>query len=77
MYHESKVPEGGVELELALGGCLYFLAEALESLLQLVAQLSLSLLNCQVVPIRLRRLCHEIANSLLLLTQNHWICFNL
>jgi hypothetical protein len=50
-YHESQISEGRVELELALGGGLHLLAEALEALLELVAQLPLSLLRRQVVPV--------------------------
>ena len=50
-YHESQISEGRVELELALGGGLHLLAEALEALLELVAQLTLRLLRGQVVPV--------------------------
>jgi hypothetical protein len=54
-YHESQISEGRVELELALGGGLHLLAEALETLLELVAQLALCLLSGQVVPVFITR----------------------
>jgi hypothetical protein len=48
---ETELPEGHVELDVALGERVDFVAEALERLLQLVSQLPLRLLGGQVVAV--------------------------
>ena len=47
----AKVTEGRVKLEGALGHLLHLVAEALEAALELVSQLSLRLLRCEVVTV--------------------------
>ena len=47
----AKVTEGRVKLEGALGQLLHLVAEALEAALELVSQLSLRLLRCEVVTV--------------------------
>ncbi len=81
---EAELAERNVELEIDLGGGRHPIAEALEGLLQLVAQLAFRLLGCQIVTVVhvlvLAQVSGDLANlgvklnvSLLLLPEHHGI----